>query len=187
MKLGFICKWEKEKENTWSGTAYGLYKELSRIYDIYDIDSGSTIKDFGSLACKIKYKIDSLIGKSGMTDMNLFQIKTVRPLIRKQLKEKNTPIFMFEEILDDFQGKQFIYQDLNAGYVKKMFDTDPELFSVSGYQNCSRKSIYKRAKIQDAFYNRVDKIFTMGKWLERSLVEESHVPADKVIHVGGGY
>lgn len=186
MKLGFICKWEKEKETTWSGTPYGLYKGLAKFYDIYDVDSGNTPKDLGSLICKAKYKMDAFNGKRGMTDMNLFRIYAARPRIRRLLKGKAFSILTFDEILDDYPGKMYIYQDLNAGYVKNMVDTDPELFSISGYQNCSKKSIYKRAKMQNAFYEKADKIFTMGEWLKNYLVEDCGLPSSKVIHAGGG-
>jgi hypothetical protein len=185
MKLGFICKWGKEKEKTRSGTPYGLYKELGKIYDIYDIDSGSQPKDLSSLLCKIKYKFDSVFGKNGMTDMNLFRIRASRLRIKRLLKGQDMPVFMFDEMLDNYPGKKYIYQDLNAGYVKKIEETDPELFAISGYQNCSKKSIYERAGMQDAFYGNVDKIFTMGEWLAKSLIEDFHVPADKVVHAGG--
>lgn len=186
MKLGFICKWGKKKEDTWSGTPYGLYKELSKIYDIYDIDTGNTPKDLGSFLCKVKYKLDSLLGKNGMTDMNLFRMHVTSPRIRKLLKSQDIPCLMFEEILYDYPGKMYIYQDLFAEYVKMIVDSDSELFSVSGYANCSKKSIYRRAEIQADFYGKVEKIFTMGKWLEKCLVDEYHFPANKVVHVGGG-
>jgi hypothetical protein len=36
-------------------------------------------------------------------------------------------------MLDNYPGKKFIYQDLNAGYVKKIVETGPELFANLGY------------------------------------------------------
>jgi len=128
MELGFICKWERRREATWSGTPYGLYKELGKIYNIYDVNSGHYVPDLWSFLCRVKYKLDAINGKTGVTDMALFHIYAVRHRIRKLLRGKNIPVLLFEEILDAYPGKKYIYQDLYSGFVKRLVDDEPIVF-----------------------------------------------------------
>lgn len=34
----FACPWGKDRKRSWSGTYYGLYTELKKLYKIIDFD-----------------------------------------------------------------------------------------------------------------------------------------------------
>ena len=183
MKLGFICYWDKIKEKTWSGTSYGLYKELNNYFDLYDVDIGCNVKDIYTAIYIFRKIIDRILNKG---DMGVFLIKIMRHRANKLLKAKDIPIFQFSELLENYNGKQYIYQDLYAGYIKKIYDEDREIFNVSGFQRYSAHAIYTREKLQHPFLMRADGIFTMGHWIANEMVRSYGLNIKKVHVVGGG-
>ena len=96
-------------------------------------------------------------------------------------------VLQFAEILPDTkQRKTFIYQDRSVDYVNYMCHTLPQIFAVSGFQECSSKVIQQRIVIQNNYYQNCSGIFTMGQWLANDLIDRCGLSAEKVHHVGGG-
>lgn len=79
----------------------------------------------------------------------------------------------------------YIYMDLSVDYVRYMSENLPEVFSVSGFQNCGKEAIKARNMSQLAYFRNSSGIFTMGRWIAKDLVERSGIPENKVYPVGG--
>lgn len=124
-ELGFVCAWEKSREKSWSGTHYGLYSNLCRHYNIIDVDIGENRDLFTkteSTICKLIKKIFKY------DDMNLSAIKKRNRVVKKWSKDNDIPLIQFDECLFDHSHFQFIYQDLNVGYVKRMAMDEPDIY-----------------------------------------------------------
>ena len=185
-KIIFACPWEKDKNNSWSGTHMGIYWNMCKQYKVINIDTG--YYNSSSVLLKICHYYDRILSKfRKYEDMGMLRQRVANKVYKKLINNLDCPILQFEECpIENGNVNKYIYQDLNVGYVKKMFELDKKLFEISGYRKISSKYLYKREKQQREYYNTCNKIFTMGKWLEKELVEQYGLPKEKVIHVGGG-
>lgn len=186
-KLGFVCPWGKNREISWSGTHFGLYSSLQKFYDVIDIDTGRYANKTNPLICS--HRCLTIVRKLfhiPTNDMGLSRMKIIEKSIKRKLKYENFPVLQFEECPMSHSGAQFIYIDLHAEYVKKLFDEDKDVFSVSAFQTASKKTIYRRAEQQAEFLKTAAGILTMGKWLADELVNFYGIQKEKVHHVGGG-
>ena len=184
-KLGFVCAWEKDKQKSWSGTNWGLYTALQKHYEVIDVDTGESEKR-STVLYRGTRKIKRMLGLSA-PDMSLSRMESLEPKIESMLKSADYPLFQFEELPKAYNGDQYIYIDLHAGFVKKLFDTDKKTFALSAYQDVPQKNIYARTAQQDEFFEHAAGIFTMGHWLKKELVDTYGISEDKVFSVGGGY
>lgn len=179
-KLYFIVSWLKNKEQTWSGTCYGLYVSLSRLFSVEDIK----IKED-----KIPL-IKRILKKIGLFKYNLFVKETLqnRDLLTEKLQKKESGIvFQFSEAFIDIKGyPSYIYQDLSQMYVEYLSNNNPEIFEYSGFNAFSKSSIKERSDMQKEYYNTCKGIFTMGNWCREDLINRCRISPDKVHAVGGG-
>lgn len=177
-KLYYVVNWGKDKKKAWSGTNYGLYVALSKLFQIKEIELQSS-QDI--LPIRVLNKI---------LHKNDFEIKNIireRNKILKSLHRKESIFFQFSEIIpDNDYFFTYIYQDLSASYIKYISSENNKIFKYSGFSINSTKSIYDRCKMQENYYENCKGIFTMGKWLEKDLIERCGFSRDKVHHVGGG-
>ncbi len=183
--LAFVCNWDKDRAKTWSGTPIGLYNALSDHFNILDIDVGTTKKDFFTCLSFL------LMLRNGLfkTDFDIAFLKLLNKGFRidKQLKKTNIPVIeFFEAVNTSYPCKKYLYQDINLGYVKFLLDNQYDIFSITGFQYASKKSIYKREIMQRKYMENIDGFFAMGKWYANYLVHDYNIPSDKVFHVGGG-
>lgn len=180
-KIYYIVDWGKDKERSWSGTNLGIYKALKKITNVDDINIYRDTHK--SIITKLFNKISH---KSN--DFGLAHIKKSRKLVENYISKKGkAPIFQFAEIIYDELGMPtYIYQDLSVAYVKFMSDSDPSIFQLSGFGNIDKRFINNRYQLQMDYYNHCKGIFTMGKWLEKDLIERCGISASKVHHIGGG-
>lgn len=177
--LYYVVNWGKDRQRAWSGTNYGLYVALSKIFQIKEINLYNTTP---SLVSKVLNKI--LFNGS---DFGVKNIISNRNRILKSLPNENSVYFQFSEIIQDNTFfSTYIYQDLSVSYVKYLSEQNNEIFGFSGFASISTASINKRYQIQNKYYKDCKGIFTMGKWLEKDLIERCGLPEDKVHHVGGG-
>lgn len=183
-ELGFVCAWgAKNRETSWSGTPYGLYSHFGSFFEVIDIDVGDNRTVFHMLKNKITRRIKRLVH---FNDMDMSAMHKREHIVKKIIGCKNFPLIQFDECPFSYQGLHYIYQDLHVDYVKKLAMEEPEIFKVSGFQHLKLDSICKREQYQRYFYQNVDGIFTMGRWLAKELVDNYGIPAEKVFHVGGG-
>lgn len=183
----FACPWSKDKSVSWSGTYIGLEKALEQYFEleIYDTGYANNQHMVGIRLLSTKEKINRRI--FNINDFGIDRILFFNKIARKIYKKDFRVCFQFEECPNLGNVHSYIYQDLHVGYVKKMLETMPEVFALSGYQNRRKKEIYKREQIQREFYNSVFGIFTMGKWLADEIVNSYGINPQKVFAVGGGY
>lgn len=185
-KIIFACPWSKEKSVSWSGTHIGLQKALEQYFElgIYDTGYANNQHMAGIRLLSTKEKIGRRIFQ--INDFGIDRILFFNKLAKKRYRNDVCVSFQFEECPNSENIHSYIYQDLHVGYVKKMLETMPEIFALSGYQNRRKKDIYKREQIQREFYNNSAGVFTMGKWLADELVNSYGISQEKVFAVGGG-
>lgn len=184
-KIGFVCAWEKDKIKSWSGTHHGLYVHLQNYFDVVDINVGDNRNQAVVLWCRIKNKIKKEL-KIKYDDMGISAMRRRENIVRKNIKDISINLLQFEECPYVCANPHYIYQDLHVGYVKKLIEEEPEVFKISGYQRLTYEVICKREIYQKKFYENVDGILTMGKWLANELIESYGISQKKVFHVGGG-
>lgn len=177
--LYYVVNWENDKQKAWSGTKYGLYKALSKLYRLNTLE---LTNPSSSIVIKIiKYFF------CHKNDFGIKEILYNRNKIVKSLKKEKSTFFQFSEIiLDTDLFSTYIYQDLSVSYVKYLYEKEKDIFEYSGFLNNSKKAIYSRFNMQESYYKNCKVIFTMGKWLEKYLVEDCGFPKNKIYHVGGG-
>lgn len=176
--LNYVVNWGKDKQKAWSGTNYGLYVALSKLFQIKEIelqDHKPTL--FAKILNKIFHK----------NDFGIKNIINNRNRILKSLHKEKSIFFQFAEIIpDNDYFSTYIYQDLSVSYVKYISLKNNKTFKYSGFSINSKSSIRNRYEMQENYYKNCKGIFTMGKWLEKDLIERCGVSPQKVHHVGGG-
>ena len=177
-KLFFVCNWGNHPDKAWSGTNMGLYQQLAQYYEIHSLDINPKTPILFPLRC---------MEKLGVGRFDLIYMKYFNRVFQNQCSgEKACKVFQFDECPDVSWADSYVYQDLSVAYLLDMYEKQPELIPYCGFDNLSIGYLRKRAKAQNAFYQRVKGIFTMGQWLADYLVENCGIPKEKVHAVGGG-
>lgn len=172
MKLYFIVNWGgQSRERAWSGTNYSIYKALSKVFEIHEIQ------------IKTPWIVNKIANK---LRLDWFSREWYVSRFRRVENVKRGIVFQFGEVLKETKTRHtYVYQDLSVSYVKYMRDNLPDVFKVSAYQNAKSHIIDKRAMVQNSYYESCSGIFTMGHWLEDFLVSQG-LSNDKVHAVGAG-
>lgn len=177
--LFILSCWSDDREHTWSGTNWGLYKALSKKTSVVDVNIGA-VKP--SLYERVRRKIKAPLPP----DIGLRQIH------RQQLwlngKKLAGNVLQYAEIVGDTEvANTYIYQDLSVDYVSYMSKNLPEVFAHSNYQDIPLRYIEERKEKQNDYYlNHCSGIFTMGQWLKSDLVNRTGINPEIVHAVGGG-
>lgn len=180
-KLLFICEWARNRETSWSGTNYSIYKALSKYYELEDINI-SPLKSPVEFCKKALQKVFKT-----KRDFNYANsIKHIKKF-KKRYKNGVYKSFQFGECPFQENMSSYVYQDLSALNVKDMYENEKEVFAVSGYQDIKENAIYKRAALQKEFYKSCKTVFTMSHWLREYLINKCGLDNKKVIFTGGGY
>lgn len=179
-KFYYLVNWGNDKPKAWSGTCWGLFKALEE-----HCGSMTDIDLCDSRIAGLYYRFVRKIRHTG-EDLGLSQIKRSQRKVQRLLGNSKCTVFQFAEIIPDSENiKTYIYQDLSVDYVRYMSENLPEVFAVSGYQNCGKDAIMARNDCQLEYYRNCSGIFTMGKWFARDLVDRCGIPECKVYPVGG--
>lgn len=186
MRIKYACLWDKEKEKTWSGTTYSLYKNLSKYNDIEDdgIYLNNLKKNYFKLR-NVKFhngkiKVKNLYNKH---EKNFFQ-KKINNL--KKTEEKEYLLEIFDLGISN-NIPYYIYQDLSIDYLIDCKNNNKDFFKYSGFQNYTDDDLEKRRIQQLEIYDKASGIFTMSRFLEKHLVEYTKIPKEKVHYIGAGY
>ena len=177
--LYFVCKWNKIRKKTWSGTCFSLYKALQSHYTLIDVNL--RIPFLIRLLKKLH-----IISRSEplQIEINLFRLLHFRLFPQNKLKNK---IFQFADFVPDKKWTNtFIYQDLCMTYVNHLEQQNPLAFQLSGFKVASRSERKRRSYAEQKYYTQCKGIFTMGHWLAQYLIENMGINPEKVHHVGGG-
>lgn len=175
MNLMFACKWYRNRELTWSGTAWALYKGLQDYFEIEDFEMQESILQ--KIARRVRHDNNYGMEKVNRKNQKIFE--------RKFGNQKKT-IFTFAECPYTEHTVNYVYQDLSISYLQYLKAKEPDTFAVSEYEKISNDVFVLRDQMQSEYYQHCKGIFTMGQWLADFLVEQCGLPADKVHAVGGG-
>ena len=171
-ELTYLVNWGKNKETAWSGTNYSLYKALQKYYSIKDVNLKGN-RWINAFLRRILRLNTSVIG---------FYRKRVQSFRLRNTKGK---VFQFAEVLNNRPGRDtYMYVDLTVSHVNYLRKNQPDVYSVSAYQNSDPRIFEKRAKEQDEYIRTCSGLFTMGHWLKEWLVEQGF-PASRIHAVGG--
>lgn len=183
-KINFLVEWlPGNKERSWSGTNWGLYKALQKHFDVNDIDIYRP-RTFISRVLRKLHLVPQ--GDLGLANMHKNR-KTVLPILSQQKCDQPSVVFQFAEIVSNSSNVHtYIYQDLAVPYIEYMRQHLPKDYAVSTYEDTPLKYVRQRTETQMEYYRTCSGIFTMGKWLKRYLVDECHLQECKIMSIGGG-
>lgn len=172
-KLNYLVSWRGNKETSWSGTNYSLYKALKDHYNVSDYDLKSNRLE--------NFVMGRLLKMDNMTiEYHL------RHILRHKLQHINGDVFQFSEILQDSNSRRtYIYLDASVSYVNYLRSHKPAIYAISAFQNSNIKVLEQRQKEQDEYLQNCSGIFTMGHWLKEWLITQG-LPSDRIHAVGGG-
>lgn len=181
MNIYYVAKWQKERQKTWSGTVWGIYTALKKIYTVQDIELPNK-KTF----CERFLRILHIRRPNFEMRDNKHAEKFCNKILRNDTTTKI--IFQFAEIVKDTpQQKTYIYQDLSVDYVWYMYKHLPHIYKLSNFQGLIPKDIERRRSIQNDYYqHHCSGIFTMSKWLANDLITRTKISPSMVHHIGGG-
>lgn len=181
--LYFLVNWMPgNKERSWSGTNWGLYKALQKYFEVKDIDLHRPDTFKQRVMRRLWYDEKRNFGISKI----LANRKKVLPMLNRMYNNTKINVFEFGEIIPDSPNTQtYIYQDLGVPYIEYMQKYLPDDYAVSTYEDIPLKRVRQRAQMQMEYYMTCSGIFTMGKWLKDYFVKECRIPEFKIYSVGG--
>lgn len=177
-KLLFWGNWGNNEKNAWSGTMYGLYKELLKYYSVERLD----IKTRHPLLVPFRLLEKLHLGKFDRLYMKYYDAI----FYHKYKNQKGYKVIQFEEGQSFRWAESYIYQDLSVGFLLEQYDKKSTLVSFCGIENLSKTYLRRRKIAQSEYYKNASGIFTMGKWLADYIIAHEDVSPSKVHAVGGG-
>lgn len=154
-----------------------IRKQLEKKFDVVDFDYG--IRRFYTLLNKCFCKL-----MKRTFDFSNFYTH----IFARKYKGENI-IFQYSETPFVYSGKNkhFIYQDLSWNIAKDLKELNYKIFKISSFRQFDECTIKDNIKKQNLFYSH-DNVYcmTMSKWLAKYLVENMHLPSERVCYVGGG-
>lgn len=182
-KILFVCEWGKNKQTSWSGTHFSLFKSLSENAEV--IDFFENLNLFESFIIKIVRNIDKLFDKKFKLDISVFTNFIYNIFLERKYKPADYVIFQFSAIPINKKFKSYIYQDLNYEFLIEEKSNNYESYKHSGFQYLTDKQLQKKKQWQDLAYCNYTAIFTMSKCLSE-FIQSNVKYRSKVYHVGGG-
>jgi len=159
-------------EHAWSGTPMGLYTALSKRLDVSLVD-----------CCRDKSKAAVIL--NGLT-RGLLRLNSTKRILNETPVPAGTPVFAFSECVSRHISNTYIYQDLSVDYLLRLRLQNHPAAAYALKKVIPTFLVERKNKKAKAFYENCAGVFTMSKWLEKDLIENTGLPASKVHHVGGG-
>jgi len=189
MNIGFACDWGENRKKTWSGAPYLLYESMKTLdgFNLYDLNINT--KGFELFLYKIlnlKLYKGKITSKYIFSKLYLNSTKNKLFINLNKFKKMET-LDTILEIGDISIIKNipfYIYQDLSLDLLIR--DLKENSKPISGYEFYNLNELYKRREWQLKIYEKCSGIFTMSKWLAKSLVMDTDLPQKKVhvVHAG---
>ena len=178
-ELNYVCRWDKVREKSWSGTTYSLYKALEKDLTLHDCSiQYSWLESNVVKASKICFESGKL-SKSNQFPLyldNLNQRKLKRVVLNKA---PTLQIGCFGYI-----ENSYIYEDLAAYALAYVYEKDRASFDASNFSACNYASLQKKATRQLQIYEKNNVVFTMSNWVAEIL--KTKLTQAKVYTVGAG-
>lgn len=184
-RIAFACQWEEPPERTWSGSATRLRSALDLITDTSDIGVSIPATSRAILkAIHIRHRggrLTTTWSYSRLTDA--YDARALRgELIRKVHTHSPDAILMIDS-LAVLSLPFFVYYDSSwDSWIAAAGGTE----AYAALKLIKPSTVERRRQRQVAVYERATGVIAMSRWLARSLVEQSGVPASKVhvVHPG---
>ena len=170
-KLYFVNSWPDMK-TAWSGTPMGLYTALSKRLDVTLVDG-----------CQSKGKASSIL--NGLTS-GLLRLRSAEQILDNTPIPSGVPVFTFGEYNSRHAKNTYCYQDLSTDYQLRLRRQKHPAAPYALKKLVPTFLADRKNKKTRAFYENCAGVFTMSRWLQQDLVENTGLPAGKVHHAGGG-
>ena len=173
--INYLCIWsdKKDKSKSWSGTNYSLMKALMTCEQVKDV--GITYNKIEKFAIKVFNKINITLSEN----LTYFLIK------QKNKNIDDNPIIQIGDLNEDLK-QYYIYQDMSIPSLIYLKKNNSLAFSYTGFDRYTNRQLEKRLEKQMKVYHNSSGIFTMSKWLEKNLKENTNIPKEKIHFVGAG-
>ena len=148
MNLMFACKWYRNRELTWSGTAWALYQGLQNYFEIEDFEMKESILQ--KIARRVRRDNNYGMEKVNRQNQKIFD--------KKYGKQKKT-IFTFAECPYTENTVNYVYQDLSISYLQYLKAKRPDIYAVSEYDKISDEVLALRDQLQSEYYMHCSGIF----------------------------
>lgn len=180
MKIIYICKWDKIKSRSWSGTTFSLLNALEKNNEIYNYEiKYSFLEKIISKLCKLKISFNG-IDKSNQFPKYIDLINQKK--LYKLVENKNEIVLQIGCF--GHLKNSCVYEDLSAEALLWLFENKIDSFKYSNFRNSNIKSIKDKATRQNECYEQNKIIFCMSNWVAEILKQKIKNP--KIICVGGG-
>jgi glycosyltransferase involved in cell wall biosynthesis len=180
VRIGFACLWAPRPEATWSHTPWHLRAAMRAHADIVDV--GVALPASAQAALKglhVRWQNGRPITvwkQSPITDA----LCTTQ--VRRRAARASCDAVLQMQDLAVLDRPYFLYQDMSFDALVEM----REQAGVPLYRGMSAAALRRRQERQRTVYERAAGVLVMSRWLARSLVGRTGVPAEKVhvVHPG---
>ncbi|HFI0563776.1 glycosyltransferase family 4 protein [Streptococcus suis] len=178
MRLNYVCQWDLNKERTWSGTTWSLYKALGKKCNINEYDIRYTTLE------KILMRLSKVsFSYNGVGRRNQFNAIIDR-INQRKLRELDTSFPNLQIGCIGRAENSYIYEDLSVSALEMIYLNHSKAFEKSNFSNASFQSIQEKVKRQNEVYRHSKAIFTMSHWVAEEIKKSAGI--DNVYCVGGG-
>lgn len=185
LSLGFACVWDRgDRARTWSHTPLRLWEALERRTDVrlrdLPLDIPPVLDFMGRVA-----SMRLLNGRrySTWTMQPWYSRLAHQRLVRYDLANTDVDAILCIGEFGPTERPLYIYQDFCFGHGLKLMDMG---LTPHGWDAISRRTLERRAAMQNTTYARAAGVFTMSAWNARYLREAALVPADRIHVVQAG-
>lgn len=181
----FFNKWDKDRENSWSGTPMGLCRALSKMalgFSPIDLNYGF----FCDFFIKIVHLFQYLFSVNGCGLIERYIEGNLQNCYFKN-NSKNGPVIAFSEAKTLKIEDTYYFIDCSVNYSYRCIKSQYSFSQYLPLYSHRRFSLLdKRNELALQCYKRCKGIFTMGQWIAEDLIDNTNLPAEKVHCVGGG-
>ena len=184
LSINYVYEWTEPREQCWSGTPYGLYKSLSSLCCMADVDLNRKFNSasLNRLAAKLRHFFRKLLFALLRSDSNYIIKRITEKSLSKKLNSK-APSLVYTDYLCKDTEKMFVYQDLSVNFDIRYAQNHPDGYLP--YE--SRKILTKRSLAHEKiFYQRCAGIFTMSEWLKEDMIKNIGIDPEKIQVVNAG-
>lgn len=184
MKIAFVRRWDGKKENTWSGTPYGILSNLM-ILKPNQIDEIPI--EYNAIQKGIIRFIRGTNKFLSIDGCNYIDNLIQEHIVSNSVKCDKQPIIVFDECITKKIKNTYLFVDCSVDYALRSIVSGDEIGKyVPLRKKRSHSLIGIRHKRAMKFYKECKGIFTMGNWCAEDFINHTGIPAEKVHPVGGG-
>ena len=180
LRLGYAAFWEPVPQRTLSGSAWNLREKLRLVTDTVDLGvEFPTLTRYALKGIHTRYRsrLTTSWNNSRLTD--LYIDRTLSRAICRSSRQGALDAVLMVDSMTTVPAPFFTYYDSSWDSAISSADS---LERYAALRRLTPANVLRRRDKQLAIYERATGIIVWSRWLARSLVEQSGIPADK-IHV----